>query len=84
MRPRAPDFRTTSPGTSLYADGVDGAYQKSHPRAMPLNAFSEESMVLLAGDDDKILVEKVKSLRNAVGHKEGTFVTKFNEMVSSQ
>lgn len=51
---------------------------------MPLNAFSEESMVLLAGDDDKILVEKVKSLRNAVGHKEGTFVTKFNEMVSSQ
>lgn len=62
--------------------GLMGEHQKTDPRAMPLDAFIAESMVLLAGDDDEILVEQVKFQRNAVGPEEGTFVTKFNEMMS--
>ncbi len=60
-----------------------GERQKSDPRAMPLDAFIAESMELLASDNDEILVENVKPLRNSVGPDERQFVTQFNEMMSA-
>ena len=59
-----------------------GEHQKVDPRAMPLEAFIAESMELLTGDGDEILVENVKRLRNAAGPDEGKFVTQFNDMMS--
>jgi uncharacterized oxidoreductase len=60
-----------------------GPGMKVDPRAMPLEDFIAETMTLLAGDTDEILVERVKILRNAVGPNEGEFVTKFNDMMSA-
>jgi uncharacterized oxidoreductase len=59
-----------------------GEQQKSDPRAMPLDAFIDETMTLLAGEKDEILVENVMFLRTAVGIDEDEFVTKFNSMMS--
>jgi uncharacterized oxidoreductase len=60
-----------------------GDQQKTDPRAMPLDEYIAEVMTLLAGDNDEILVERVKMLRNNPGPKEGEFVTKFNEMMTA-
>ena len=59
-----------------------GEQQKTDPRAMPLDAFIDETMALLAGDKDEILVQNVMPLRTGVGIDEGAFVTKFNNMMS--
>ena len=61
-----------------------GDRQKNDPNAMPLNAFIAETMTLLAGDADEMLVERVKLLRNNVGPQEGAFVHKFNAMMAEQ
>ncbi len=60
-----------------------GAQQQTDPRAMPLDAYITETMQLLAGDADEILVKNVLPLRNNPGPNEGGFVTKFNEMMSA-
>jgi len=59
-----------------------GPDMKTDPRAMPLDEFISETITLLGGDNDEILVERVKMLRNNPGPNEGEFVTKFNEMMS--
>ena len=55
---------------------------KEDPRAMPLNDFIHEAVELLAGDNDEILVERVKPLRNNAGAQELPFVTQFNDMMA--
>jgi len=54
------------------------------PRAMPLSAFIEETMVLLAQGVEEILVERVKPLRNNPGPAEAAFVNQFNDMMAQQ
>jgi uncharacterized oxidoreductase len=63
---------------------LTGEQQKNDPRAMPLAEYLAETMELLKGDADEILVERVKGMRNAAGPDERTFVTKYNEMMSDR
>ena len=59
-----------------------GEQQASDPRAMPLAEFIEETMRVLGTDEDEVLVERVKMLRNNPGPNEGEFVNKFNDMMA--
>jgi uncharacterized oxidoreductase len=52
------------------------------PRAMKLDAFLAETMVLLAQESEEILVERVKPLRNNAGPNEAQFVNQFNDGMS--
>ena len=53
------------------------------PRAMPLSDFIAETMQLLAGTSDEVLVERVKPLRNAPAEgREYAFFNQFNDMMS--
>jgi uncharacterized oxidoreductase len=53
------------------------------PRAMPLDAFIEETMILLGTQAEEICVENVMRLRNAaVGGKETEFFKTFNDAMS--
>ena len=61
---------------------LGGERQKTDPRAMPLEDFIAETVQLLQGDSDEILVEKVLPLRNNAGPDEEKFVTQFNEMMA--
>jgi len=58
----------------------------NEPRAMPLAAFIAETIKVLGevlgSDNDEILVEIAKPLRNAVGPDEGAFVTAFNDAMT--
>jgi uncharacterized oxidoreductase len=56
--------------------------QASDPRAMPLDAFIDETMKLLGTDADEVLVENVKPLRGNAGPNEAGFVDKFNDMMA--
>ncbi len=58
-----------------------GDHQKQDPRAMPLDAFIAETMDLLAGDADEILVKRVIPLRTSVGLHEVKSVTERNQMM---
>ncbi|MDR6584204.1 short-chain dehydrogenase [Herbaspirillum sp. BH-1] len=49
------------------------------PRAMPLEAFIAETMAKLAGDDEEILVDAIKPLRDNPGANEHALVNGFNE-----
>jgi uncharacterized oxidoreductase len=49
------------------------------PRAMPLDAFIEETMVALGTDAEEVLVERARALRANPGPKEHAFVAGFNE-----
>ena len=62
---------------------LGGERQKTDPRAMPLDAFISETMELLKGDSNEILVENVLPLRNNAGPNEAEMFTKFNEMMSA-
>lgn len=48
------------------------------PRAMPLKAFIEETIQVLGSDNDEVLVDNAKPLRNNAGADEHAFVTQFN------
>jgi uncharacterized oxidoreductase len=48
---------------------------------MPLGEFIEETIKALGTDAEEVLVERVKILRSNPGPNEGTFVTKFNDMM---
>jgi uncharacterized oxidoreductase len=48
------------------------------PRAMPLEAFIAETMAKLAGDEEEIIVESVKPLRDNPGANEHALVNGFN------
>ena len=60
-----------------------GDRQKNDPSAMPLDAFIAETMQLLATDQDELLVERVKPLRNNAGPAEAAFLQKFNDMMKA-
>ena len=60
-----------------------GSHQQTDPRAMPLDAFIEETIQVLGTDTDEVLVERVGMLRNNPGPKEYEFVEKFNDMMAS-
>ena len=49
------------------------------PRAMPLDAFIDETMAALASDADEALVEGVKALRDNPGSGEHAVVNGFNQ-----
>jgi uncharacterized oxidoreductase len=52
------------------------------PRAMPLDAFVEETMEKLSTGADEILVDRVRRLRDNPGPDEWAFVEQFNERVA--
>jgi len=58
-----------------------GSGQASDPRAMPLQAFIEETVRNLGTDSAEVLTERVGMLRNNPGPHEYAFVEKFNEMM---
>lgn len=51
------------------------------PRAMPLGEFINEVFTLLATDENEILVERVKKLRNNPGENEELLITEFNDLM---
>ncbi|MDB5099723.1 MAG: hypothetical protein JWM80_4144 [Cyanobacteria bacterium RYN_339] len=55
----------------------------NEPRAMPLAAFIEETIAVLATDAQEILVEQAKPLRGNPGPNEGAFVMKFNDLMTA-
>ncbi len=61
---------------------LQGDFSKSDPRAMPLDAFIQETMDVLGTDADEILVKQVGFLRENPGPNEWAFVDKFNTMMS--
>jgi uncharacterized oxidoreductase len=65
----------------VQTDLMNGA---NDPRAMKLDAFLAETMVLLAQESEEVLVERVKPLRNNAGPNEAQFVNQFNDMMAQQ
>jgi len=53
------------------------------PRAMPLDAFIEQTMAGLASDAAEVVVEAAQGLRNNAGPGEHTFVTEFNAYIAA-
>ena len=51
------------------------------PRAMPLDAFIEQTMAGLATEAEEVVVEAARSFRNNPGPNEHGLVTGFNTMV---
>jgi uncharacterized oxidoreductase len=51
----------------------------NEPRAMPLADFIRETVQILGGNENEIVVDVAKPLRGNAGPKEGAFVTQFNE-----
>ena len=62
--------------TELMGDNDD-------PRQMPLNEFIAETMHVLESDNDEILTERAKILRNNAGPNEAEFVVQFNDMLAA-
>src|SRR5438876_12042780 len=54
----------------------------NEPRAMPLKLFIEETMKALGKDDEEVLVESAKALRNNPGPSEHPLVTQFNDAMA--
>jgi uncharacterized oxidoreductase len=52
---------------------------KDEPRAMPLAPFIAETIAILGGDSEEVLVENARFLRANAGANEGPFVTTFND-----
>jgi uncharacterized oxidoreductase len=51
----------------------------NEPRAMPLTQFIEETMKALGSDDEEVLVESARALRNNPGPSEHALVTEYND-----
>jgi len=49
------------------------------PRAMPLAPFIDETMALIASEENELVVEAAKPLRAATGPDNGTFAMQFND-----
>ena len=54
------------------------------PRAMPLDAFIEETMAKLAGDDEEIIVDAIKAFRDNPGANEHEVVNGFNAAMAEE
>ena len=55
---------------------------KDNPNAMPLEEFIAETIKVLGTDEQEVLVERAKALRNNVGPNESSFVTQFNDRMA--
>ena len=55
---------------------------RDNPNAMPLEEFIAETIKVLGTDEQEVLVERAKALRNNVGPNEGAFVTQFNDSMA--
>ncbi len=55
---------------------------KDNPNAMPLEEFIAETIKVLGTDEQEVLVERAKALRNNVGPNESAFVTQFNDRMA--
>ncbi|USU06570.1 SDR family NAD(P)-dependent oxidoreductase [Sphingomonadaceae bacterium OTU29LAMAA1] len=53
----------------------------SDPRAMPLQAFIAETMSKLASDDEEVIVDSIKDVRDNPGIHEHAMVNGFNQMM---
>lgn len=53
------------------------------PRAMPLNAFIDETIAGLGTDAEEILVAQAKPFRNNPGPNESALVTQFNDVMAA-
>lgn len=62
--------------TELMGDNDD-------PRQMPLDEFIAETMQVLESDNEEVLTERAKMLRNNAGPNEGAFVEQFNDMLAA-
>jgi uncharacterized oxidoreductase len=62
---------------------TDLIYKGDDPRAMPLDAFIEETMAALATDAEEVLVDAVKPLRDNPGANEHALVNGFNEAIAA-
>lgn len=51
------------------------------PRAMPLQTYISETMEILAGEEDDILIESAKRRRDSLRNDENGAMTKFNDMM---
>jgi uncharacterized oxidoreductase len=60
---------------------TDLIYKGDDPRAMPLDAFIEQTMAALATDAEEVLVDAVKPLRDNPGANEHALVNGFNESI---
>lgn len=56
--------------------------ENDDPRQMPLDEFIDETMKVMDSDNDEVLTERVKMLRDKAGPNEGQFVDQFNDMIS--
>ena len=61
---------------------LGGERQKNDPQAMPLDEYIAETMKVLGTDEEEIVVQRAKMLRDNAGPNEHAFVTKFNDMMS--
>lgn len=60
-----------------------GRANSKDPRAMPLDDFIAETMVLLATDVEEIVVDQARSLRDHAGSDEAKLVTEINDLVTA-
>ncbi|MFK3741172.1 SDR family oxidoreductase [Massilia sp. TN1-12] len=61
---------------------TDLIYKGTDPRAMPLDAFIEQTMQGLATDKEEVVVELAAGLRNNAGPNEHKFVNEFNQFMA--
>jgi len=62
---------------------TDLIHKGDDPRAMPLDAFIEQTMAALATDAEEVLVEAARPLRDNPGAGEHAFVNGFNESIAA-
>ena len=63
---------------------LNGPYQLSDPRAMPLQEFIDETIQVLGTDVDEVLTQRVGFLRDATGRGDYAFTVKFNDMMAER
>ncbi len=62
---------------------TDLIHKSDDPRAMPLDAFIEQTMAALGTDAEEVLVEAARPLRDNPGAGEHAFVNGFNETIAA-
>lgn len=60
---------------------TDLIYKGGDPRSMPLDAFIAETMEKLAGDDEEIIVDAIRAIRDNPGINEHALVNGFNQSI---
>jgi uncharacterized oxidoreductase len=60
---------------------TDLIHKSGDPRAMPLDAFIAETMDKLAGDDEEIIVDAIKAIRDNPGANEHALFNGFNASI---